>query len=156
MGPSGIGKTTLVRIIAGLTTPDSGEIIGITGKQFSIVFQEDRLLGWESAYTNVMLVTTNTNKNLAKQMLTQAGLGDSIHKKAAQLSGGMKRRVCICRALIAAYDVLILDEPFKGLDSGIKPTIMRMVRQYAQGKTVLCITHDREEAAFLGGYLVEL
>jgi NitT/TauT family transport system ATP-binding protein len=173
MGASGIGKTTLINIVAGLVKPDAGEIFGLTedktekplrngnknydflrNKKISIVFQEDRLLEWETALTNVLFVKNPARDytDKAKQLLTQAGLGDSIYKKAAELSGGMKRRVCICRALIADYDLLILDEPFKGLDSETKPIIMNMLKEHLrEDKYVLCVTHDISEVEFFGG-----
>lgn len=153
MGPSGIGKTTLANIIAGLVPPDSGEILGADNAKISFVFQEDRLLEWETALMNVLFVKNNRER--AIELLTEAGLAESIHKKAAELSGGMKRRVCLCRALIADYDVLILDEPFKGLDVELKPAIMNMVKLHATG-IIICITHDAAEAEFLGGGLVNL
>ena len=161
MGPSGIGKTTLAYVIAGLVPYDSGDITGHDGKKISIMFQEDRLLDWETAVRNVLFVTRPARKNLenACKLLTQAGLADSMYKKTSELSGGMKRRVCLCRALIADYELLILDEPFKGLDTGIKPKIMDMVREHSsetEGKSVICITHDPAEAEFLGGNLVLL
>ena len=156
MGPSGSGKTTLAYIIAGLVRPDSGSVIGRDDKSVALVFQEDRLLEWESAIANVLFVTKSARSNYgkARDLLTRAGLGDSIGKKAAELSGGMKRRVCLCRALIAGCGLLILDEPFKGLDSGIKPGIMDMVRECAG--VIICITHDPAEAAYLGGGIVRL
>lgn len=148
MGPSGKGKTTLANIIAGLIPPDSGEISGLEDKKVSMVFQEDRLLEWETAIKNLLFVRKDTEE--AKRLLTAAGLADSMYKKASELSGGMKRRVCLCRALIAEYDLLVLDEPFKGLDSGIKHDVMKMVLDNTVGKTVICITHDHSEAEFLG------
>jgi len=157
MGDSGRGKTTLVNIITGLVKPDSGIIIGLENVKISIVFQEDRLLNWETALSNVLFVTNKQNINKARELLVQAGLGDSINKKAVELSGGMKRRVCVCRALIAEYDLLILDEPFKGLDVNIKPAIMNMVKeQISPNKCIICITHDPNEAEFLGGKLINL
>jgi len=157
MGDSGRGKTTLVNIIAGLVKPDNGTISGLENAKISIVFQEDRLLNWETTLTNVLFVTNKNNTQRAKELLIQAGLGDSINKKAVELSGGMKRRVCICRALIAEYDILILDEPFKGLDENIKPIIMNMVKeQINPQKIIICITHDPSEAEFMGGKLIKL
>ena len=158
MGPSGKGKTTIANILAGLTGIDSGAVNIPSGTKFSFVFQEDRLLEWESALTNVLFVTENAKKNtaLAVELLTEADLENSIYKKAKELSGGMKRRVAICRALIADYDVIILDEPFKGLDANIKPRIMDMVKSRTGNKTVLAITHDPSEAERLGGRLVDL
>jgi len=161
MGASGKGKTTLAYVISGLLQPDSGSIAGRDGKKISFVFQEDRLLEWESAIGNVLFVTKSARLKLdkARCLLTQAGLEGSMHKKAAELSGGMKRRVCLCRALIADHDLLIMDEPFKGLDSETKPKIMSMVQEHSQGdkgKTIIFITHDPAEAEFFGGRLVTL
>ena len=157
MGASGIGKTTLVNILAGITAPDSGEIVSPSPPHVSVVFQEDRLLEWETALTNVLFVATKEHKQQAIELLTQAGLADSINKKAAELSGGMKRRVSICRALITQSNLLILDEPFKGLDSETKPVIMRMVKQHQNKNThILCVTHDASEVEFLGGKLITI
>jgi len=159
MGTSGIGKTTLINIIAGLVKPDSGQIFGMQNKCISFVFQEDRLLEWETALANVLFVKNpaKAHVNEAKTLLDKAGLTDSINKKAAELSGGMKRRVCICRALLADYDLLILDEPFKGLDEETKPKIMQLVKEnLREGACVLCVTHDAAEVEFLSGKLVKI
>jgi NitT/TauT family transport system ATP-binding protein len=158
MGPSGVGKTTLAHILAGLVKPDGGEITGIDGVKVAMVFQEDRLLEWTSALKNVLFVSQNKFPEPAVSLLTQAGLGDELHKKAAELSGGMKRRVALCRALLSEHDLLILDEPFKGLDDKIKPAIIQMVRRHeeTEGKIVLCITHDAAEAEALGGTVIRL
>jgi NitT/TauT family transport system ATP-binding protein len=161
MGPSGAGKTTLAYILAGLVTPDSGIITGRGDKKIAFAFQEDRLLESETALANVLLVMPNAKKHApqAQRLLTQAGLSGAVNKKAAELSGGMKRRVALCRALITGRGVLILDEPFKGLDEETKPAVMQMVRQYADGDgdtIVLCITHDPAEAETLGGCLIKI
>jgi len=154
MGQSGIGKTTLLNIIAGLVKPDTGEITGIESKKISFVFQEDRLLEEETALKNLLFVSAD--KERAISLLTQAGLAESLHKKTAKLSGGMKRRVCICRALIADYDVLLMDEPFKGLDEEIKLKTMHMVKDnLRENATVLLVTHDQAEADFFGGKVVK-
>jgi len=153
MGVSGIGKTTLANILAGLIQPDSGKILWPGEMKVSMVFQEDRLLEWETALTNTLLVVDNSQKKIAIDMLTKAGLSDSVYKKAAKLSGGMKRRVSICRALIAPHNFLILDEPFKGLDAETKPKIMDMIKANAKDKYTMCITHDPSEVEYLGGEL---
>lgn len=160
MGPSGIGKTTLANILAGLIKPDSGELRGVDNKKVAFVFQEDRLLDWESTLTNVLFVMKRADKKrnvqFASDLLVQAGLGGSLLKKARFLSGGMKRRVAICRALASDYDLLILDEPFKGLDRELKPAVINMIKAYTLGKSVVCITHDDKEAMSLGSKIVFL
>jgi len=154
MGASGSGKTTFVNILTGLLEADKGKIP--ESLDFSMVFQEDRLLEWETALANVTFVTKEPKKMQEKaiKLLNQAGLSDSIYKKARELSGGMKRRTSICRGLIADYDVIVLDEPFKGLDEGIKPAIMDMVKEHTKGKYVIIITHDPSEAEYMGGQKV--
>jgi NitT/TauT family transport system ATP-binding protein len=158
MGASGIGKTTLAYILAGILNPDSGMITGREGKKISFVFQEDRLLESETTLTNVLFVTPSAKKYAAKAraLLTQAELGESINKKASELSGGMKRRVALCRALIAEHDILILDEPFKGLDEETKPKIIKMVLEHTTNKIVLCITHDITETDMLKSRLIRI
>lgn len=158
MGASGRGKTTLAYIMAGLVKPDSGEVLG--QKKISFMFQEDRLLEWESALSNVLFVKDTplfSKKYIDKAtyLLNQAELNESIFTKAYELSGGMKRRVSLCRALIADFDLLILDEPFKGLDENLKYKIMDMVKEHTDGKTVICITHDINEAKYLGGEIID-
>jgi len=157
MGASGRGKTTIANLIAGLIMPDDGAITGLKGQKVSYHFQDDVLLDWETALSNVLFVMKHP-KNHEKQaidLLVRAGLEDAVYKKAADLSGGMKRRAALCRALIAEYDVLLLDEPFKGLDLKIKHQIMDMVKQtILPNKIVICITHDPAEAAYLGGTVV--
>jgi len=162
MGPSGTGKTTLARILAGLTAPDVGSITWegcpltqpATHKRIGYVFQEDRLLTWETALANLLFVDVQNNQSRAVELLNQAGLAESIHKKTAELSGGMQRRVALCRALMNHHDLLILDEPFKGLDDDIKKTAINMVRAWHGDhpeSIILCITHDDEEVNQLGG-----
>jgi len=158
MGASGGGKTTIINILAGLMESDSGEITMPVGTKFSFVFQEDRLLLWEDALQNLLFVVKNPKEQKARavELLAQGGLEDSLYKKASELSGGMKRRVAICRALIADYDVIILDEPFKGLDDALKPRIMDMVKEHTAGKVVLVITHEKSEAQYLTTKIVEI
>ena len=152
IGPSGCGKTTLANIIAGLIEPDSGTIKN--PNTISYVFQEDRLLGWESPITNILLVTKDKIK--AQTLLKQAKLEDVAQKKTKTLSGGMQRRVAICRGLAANYQTLILDEPFKGLDKDTKLILMDMVKEETNGKTVLLITHDNAEIEYMKGEILQL
>ena len=111
-GRSGRGKTTLLYLIAGLYEPDRGSIQR-NGETISMVFQEDRLLPWETAAQNAAIAST---REIAAKLLTELGLGAELDKYPRELSGGMKRRVSIARALAAKADVYIMDEPFKGLD----------------------------------------
>ena len=112
-GPSGVGKTTLFRLLLGLEQPDSGEIRGMQGRKPAVVFQEDRLIPWASALENVSFVS---NEQTAEECLRMLGLGDSLHLLPRELSGGMQRRVALARALAFHGDILFLDEPFTGLD----------------------------------------
>ena len=145
-GASGSGKTTLMRIILGLEQPDSGNISGLEGKKTAVVFQNDRLLPWLSAFDNVAAVCS---KERAKEMLEKVELSDALSKKPAELSGGMCRRVALARAIAFARsglgrDAAILDEPLKGLDNAMKK---RIVPRFSDAfATRVIITHDENEA----------
>ena len=139
MGKSGRGKTTLINLIAGFLEADYGEIRGIAGMRLSMVFQEDRLLEHLSGLDNLLIVENDRERAL--QLLAKAGLADDANKKSAEYSGGMRRRLALCRALMIDFDFLILDEPFKGLDEKIKPQIMEMTRAATMDKTAILVTH---------------
>ena len=144
MGPSGCGKTTLLNLLMGLVKPDSGKVKA-DGVRFSAVFQENRLLDQMTAAANVALVSQSSREEI-ETLLRELGIDDeSLPQPVSTYSGGMKRRVALCRALLAEYDVLILDEPYKGLDEDTRAKVMRIVARYTQGKTVILVTHDREE-----------
>lgn len=147
MGLSGSGKTTLVNLLLGLIKPDSGHIRRAPDLKMSAVFQEDRLLEQMTAVANVALVSRAPNREI-EQLLTQLGIpSESLPQPVSAYSGGMKRRVALARALLAEYDVLFLDEPYKGLDEATRGQVMAVVERYTRGKTVLLITHDKEETA---------
>ena len=156
MGPSGCGKTTLLSLLLGLDTPDSGEILGLDGLKKSAVFQEDRLCENAGAVSNIRLVNPALTKGEAEGMLRELGLSDSLRQPVRTLSGGLKRRVAILRALAADYDVLFCDEPFKGLDQGTKALVMDYFLGKTRKKTVILVTHDKSEAQALGGRLLLL
>lgn len=145
MGPSGGGKTTLLRLVLGLERPDGGTISGVPEKK-AAVFQEDRLCPGASAVENVLLVTGRRKAGEARELLAALGLGDSLDKPARELSGGMRRRAALARAMLADAELLALDEPFKGLDEESRRTAMEILRRYLPGRTTLFVTHDREEA----------
>lgn len=157
MGPSGVGKTTLLNILLGLLPPDAGDCGTLPGLRCSAVFQEDRLCENLSAVDNVRVVTGNA---VSRAQITQAldaiGLEGSGRQPVRELSGGMRRRVAIVRALLAAYDVLILDEPFKGLDAKTKARTIAYLKAQAQGRTVIMITHDAQEAALMCGATIHM
>lgn len=156
MGPSGCGKTTLLSLMLGLEAPDQGEILGLEGLKKSAVFQEDRLCENAGAVSNIRLVNPALTKGETEGMLRELGLSDSLRQPVRTLSGGMKRRVAILRALAADYDVLFCDEPFKGLDQDTKTLVMGYFLRKTQGKTVILVTHDKSEAQALGGGLLLL
>lgn len=150
MAPSGAGKTTLLRILMGFEQADSGKIHGLDGLRLSAVFQDDCLCENLSPVSNIRLVSRGLSKEDAKAALVSVGLADCLQQPVCELSGGMKRRVAILRALLAEYDFLILDEPFKGLDEKTKALVIQDTRSRCTGKTVLFVTHDAEELISMG------
>ncbi|MDR0434674.1 MAG: ATP-binding cassette domain-containing protein [Gracilibacteraceae bacterium] len=156
-GPSGQGKTTLLRILMGLETADAGSLSGLAGKRFSAVFQEDRLCENLSAFSNVMMVVTDPlARDEVKNALRAVGLAGHEHRPARELSGGMRRRTAIVRALLAEYDILFLDEPFKGLDEDTRRTVAAFTREKSRGKTVIMVTHEPRDAESMGATLITL
>jgi len=145
-GPSGCGKTTLLMLLCGLLAPRSGEISGLLGKKISIQFQEDRLLPWYSAEKNIALIS---GEAAATHWLGELELGQEDAKKLPRaLSGGMRRRVSLARAMAFGGDLLLLDEPFKGLDDALKARVIERISGVFP-LTVL-VTHDEREAAAMG------
>ena len=149
MGPSGCGKTSLINVIAGLLTPDSGKV-SVNGK-VSYVFQEPALFPWLTAVDNINVVLSDGPETLprAEQLLDAVGLSDCRDKYPHQLSGGQKQRIAICRALAYGGDILLLDEPLKGLDADTRDQVSALLRQEWAGKTLLLVTHDPSEAQSL-------
>ena len=155
-GRSGIGKTTLLRIMAGLVLPDSGTVEGIPEK-IGFVFQEDRLCEAYSALSNVRLVTgRNLPKEKILRHLEELELRDRALLPVRDFSGGMKRRVAIARAICADSDLILLDEPFKGLDGGLRDAVIKYVLRHTAGRTLICVTHEETEARQLGGRIINL
>ena len=156
MGPSGCGKTTLLRILTGLEQPDGGEVRFDKSEVKAWVFQEDRLIPHMNAMENCALVSEKPDRAKIESLLIEAGLGDSLNKPVNVLSGGMARRVAIVRALSCGSTFLIMDEPFKGLDEDTKRKVIGLVDRETRGRTLLYVTHDKNEFELLGGTLVEL
>lgn len=157
MGPSGQGKTTITNLMMGLLKPDSGEIKGCEGKKTVAVFQEDRLIEHWDARKNIRLVCDKSvTDEQIKQELERVGITDYVNKSVASFSGGMRRRVALVRAILAGGDMIILDEPFKGLDEAIKLQVVDYLKNKTSGKTVIVITHDRADAGLLDADLITL
>ena len=150
MGESGCGKTTLVNIIMGLEKVDCGEISGVPEK-VSAVFQDDLLCEDFSAISNIRAVTGKnlSKENIAKALITLGLTDKDIHCPVRELSGGMKRRVAIARALLADSELVIMDEPFKGLGEDTRQNAINFVLQETKDKTLVIITHDPEEIKLL-------
>ena len=156
MAPSGRGKTTLLRCITGLEKPDGGRIADVP-ERVGYVFQEDRLCGALDPVENVRLVTGRAmSVRDIEAHLTELGLGGCLRQPAAELSGGQRRRVAIARAVCYGGGLLLLDEPFKGLDDEARSRAARYILRRRNGAAVLCVTHDREDAAALGAEVVEI
>lgn len=156
MAPSGAGKTTLLRMMMGLEKPDRGSIVGLSEKRFSAVFQEERLCEGMTAAGNIRLVNPSLTADQIRNELQRLGMYDCENQPVSELSGGMRRRVSILRALLAEYDVLFMDEPFKGLDSALKKDVIASVMEKTVGKTVIVVTHDRSEADLLRAEIINL
>lgn len=151
LGPSGCGKTTLLRLIAGLETPDAGVIR--RPERIACCFQEDRLLPWYTARENVALFLPQAARQdkaraarLAQGWLERVGLGAEGDAYPDALSGGMKRRVALARALAYEAPVLLLDEPFRALDEQTHADMLRLARALCQGRLLVLVTHDERDA----------
>lgn len=157
MGASGCGKTTLLRVISGLLPSDKGNVSGCEGIVFSAVFQEDRLCGDLTAAANVRLACGGfrTDEEIAAAF-SAVGLSGCENRLAKELSGGMKRRVALVRAMLAEGGAVLLDEPFKGLDETTKRRVMEFCREMLRGRTAILVTHDRSEAESLSDVIIEL
>lgn len=151
MAPSGQGKTTLLRLLMGLEQPDSGNITGLDGLRISPVFQENRLCEYLTVSANLRLTAPRLTDSDILTALNQVLLPSSCAiQPVRELSGGMKRRVAVLRALLTEHDLLLLDEPFQGLDTDTKAAVINLIRQKSKGKTLVLVTHDQEEAVSLG------
>lgn len=170
IGHSGCGKSTLLNMVSGFATPTTGQVrldgqpIGEPGPDRMVVFQNYALLPWLTAYENIYLAIDAVNPNkseaekreITQKHLAMVGLTEAAHKKPSQISGGMKQRVSIARALAIAPKVLILDEPFGALDAITKEELQEeLLKIWNDNRaTVLMITHDIDEALFLADKLV--
>ena len=167
LGPSGSGKTTLLNIIGGLDRYDSGDLIinGISTKKYTdrdwdsyrnhtigFVFQSYNLIPHQMVLSNVELALTISGiskaerRKRAKKALEQVGLGNQLHKKPNQMSGGQMQRVAIARALVNDPDILLADEPTGALDSDTSVQVMELLKEVAKERLVVMVTHNPELA----------
>ena len=170
LGPSGCGKTTLLRIIAGLEQSSNGDVL-LDGEkverpspQFGMVFQEHALLPWLSVRRNVSIglemrgIRQEETRGKAMQYLSMVGLQDSAERYPHELSGGMRQRVAVARALTLEPKLLLMDEPFSALDFQTRRQIQQDILQVHErtGKAIIMVTHSIEEAVYLADRLVLL
>lgn len=163
VGPSGCGKSTLLSIIAGLISPESGEVI-VNGSNIGYMLQKDNLFEWFNVYKNVTLgldIQHKLNQNSKDEvysMMSTYGLGNFKFAKPSQLSGGMRQRAALIRTLALEPDILLLDEPFSALDYQTRlevcDDISGIIKK--EGKTAVLVTHDLSEAIATGDRVVIL
>ena len=177
LGPSGSGKTTLLNVIGGLDRYDGGDLIinGISTKKYKdrdwdsyrnhtigFVFQSYNLIPHQTLLANVELALTISGvgkaqrRERARQALEKVGLGEQIHKRPSQLSGGQMQRVAIARALVNNPDILLADEPTGALDSETSIQVMELLKEVAQDRLVVMVTHNPELAQQYATRIVEL
>lgn len=155
MGASGIGKTTLLNLALGLQKPDKGKVF-VDGS-LSAVFQEDRLCEDFTAVANVIAVTGKTvEREKIVALLGKLGLSGNENERVKNLSGGMKRRVALARCLLAKSDIILLDEPFKGLDEKTREAVANVILHHSENKTLIVSTHDIRDAELLKAEIFEL
>ena len=170
LGPSGCGKTTLLKIISGLIPRNSGEVfvngkpVDGPGPERALVFQDFALLPWADVLRNVAFglelrgVERNEREETARRYIAEVGLKGFEHRYPAQLSGGMRQRVGLARALTVNADIILMDEPFSAVDEQTRrkfqEDLLDLLRHHQ--KTVIFVTHSIEEAAYLSDQIVLL
>ncbi len=159
VGESGCGKTTLLKIIAGIEKADKGEVVfGKDNPKIGFVFQDARILPWKTVIGNIEFVldAAKMDRAIAKEIIQFVGLSGFENYYPKQLSGGMLQRLSIGRALAINPDVLLMDEPFANLDALTKQKMHRELIRIVSNKTVVFVTHDIEEAIYLADRIIIL
>jgi NitT/TauT family transport system ATP-binding protein len=161
LGPSGCGKTTLLNVIGGITLPDRGILSGFKGKVMSYIFQDPRLLPWKTVRGNIEFVidrniSATERKKQSDRLIELVELIGFADHYPSQLSGGMRQRVSIARAFACPSDIILMDEPLKGLDIALKHNLIRSFSGIwkADRRTVVFVTHDVDEALMLGEEII--
>lgn len=155
-GASGRGKTTLLRLLAGLERPDRGTISGVGSVAY--MFQEPRLLPWLTAAENVSLVLGDNTDSMqtATEWLARVELADAAGQYPDALSGGMQQRVALARALAYGGDTILLDEPFRALDPPLRARLYPLLREAADHAALIIVSHDPEDATALDAERIAL
>ena len=153
-GPSGCGKTTMLRILCGLEKPDDGKVILTDKTRFACHFQEDRLLPWYTVEENLTLITGSTDQS--REWLRKMQLEGTGELFPDELSGGMRRRASLARALAHESDILVLDEPLRELDEATAQAVLHVVQESIAGRTLVLVTHDRQQAEILGCRMIAM
>jgi len=166
LGPSGKGKTTLARLISGFIAPDEGTVDAGSAERTGYLFQEDRLLPWLNVRANMLLACLAGNAAgsdpdaAVKEMASKLEIEDALEMMPHELSGGMAHRVALGRTLLYGGGILILDEPFRGLDDELTDRIIKRIgselKPLDHGRTVILITHDEELAERLADRVIRL
>jgi len=163
LGPSGCGKTTLLNIIGDIIKPDSGQLTGFREKTASYIFQDPRLLPWKTVEENIGFVLSKDmpaeeRKKITGQLIKLMELENFALYYPSKLSGGMRQRVSIARAFAYPSDIILMDEPLKGLDIKLKLNLIRIFSQMwlTDKRTVIFVTHDVDEALLLGNDIIVL
>jgi len=163
LGPSGCGKTTLLNIIGNIIKPDRGTLIGFDRKVISYIFQDPRLLPWKTVRENIEFalkrdLPSDEREQLTRRFIKLVELEGFENYYPSKLSGGMRQRVSIARAFVYPSDIVLMDEPFKGLDIKLKLNLIQTFSRIWQAdkRTVIFVTHDVDEALLLGNEIVVL
>ena len=171
LGPSGCGKTTLLRILGGFLQPSEGkvlfdgeDIVSVPPykREINTVFQKYALFPHMDVYDNIAfgLTLKKEPKDVIEQkvmrMLRLVSLEDYAHRNVTELSGGQQQRIGVLRALAASPPIVLMDEPFRGLDRATRERVIRFSRPLMAGRTAIVVTHDPEEPAMLGGSVYEI
>ncbi|ODT59161.1 MULTISPECIES: ATP-binding cassette domain-containing protein [Paracoccus] len=153
LGASGVGKSTLGRIVAGLPVPARLQGTADVSGAVTLMGQQDQLLPWASALDNVTIGARlrgqPPDRDRARSLLAELGLAGLEGRRPAHLSGGQRQRVALARTLIENRPVIVLDEPFSALDAGTRAQMQDLAARHLAGRTVILITHDPLEAARL-------